>query len=66
MIRAIHQFGPKPGDYVSGAETDIRVTFDRERNRLAKQRLLAVVTKVPAADVTDATLYIARDGAVFA
>jgi hypothetical protein len=38
MIRRIHPHGPAVGEYVPGAETDIRVTFARERARLAAQR----------------------------
>jgi hypothetical protein len=28
-IRAINPFGPKPGEYVPGSETDLRATFHR-------------------------------------
>lgn len=28
-IRAIHSFGPRPGEYVSGIATDISATFRR-------------------------------------
>jgi hypothetical protein len=31
VIRAINPFGPKPGEYVPGEETDIRSTFTRIR-----------------------------------
>jgi hypothetical protein len=41
MIRAIHNFGPPAGEYRNSASTDIRETFASERQRLAKQRIVA-------------------------
>jgi hypothetical protein len=34
MIRGIHPFGPKPGQYRPAAETDIRVTLKKARQKL--------------------------------
>jgi hypothetical protein len=31
VIRAINPFGPKPGEYVPGDETDLHATFTRIR-----------------------------------
>ena len=41
MIRAIHPFGPQPGEYINSAATDITVSIAREKQRLAKQRVIA-------------------------
>ena len=38
-IRQIHDFGPAVGEYVCGADTDIRETMDRERARLVVSTL---------------------------
>jgi hypothetical protein len=38
-IRPVHSFGPPVGGYVRGAETDIAATLDRQRNRLARERV---------------------------
>lgn len=34
MIRAIHPFGPRPGQYRPAVETDISETIRREKKRL--------------------------------
>jgi hypothetical protein len=36
-IRAIHPFGPAPGEYTPGAHTDIRATIAKARSRLARR-----------------------------
>lgn len=64
QIRQIQPFGPAVGEYVSSTATDIRNTFDRERNRLARERVQQLVRDVedqqePDDDV-DALLELAR------
>lgn len=58
-LRQIHPFGPAVGEYVPGAETDIRRTFERQRQRL---RVVEPDYRKPA----DRAVVLTLDGAVFA